>query len=92
MTVGRVEVGATLAPSMEQGSLRRQHSPSPNSGQGAGSVSRVPPPAPQPQGHLSPLPPLLQGTGHLPPWTGDASGLEEHYQSSGPPGRVSWGR
>lgn len=63
-TAGRAGTGATLAPSVEQGSLRVQHSPSPNSGQGVGSISRCPPPTPQPWGHLGrqgpvlPFPPL----------------------------------
>lgn len=51
-TAGRAGMGATLAPSVEQGSLRVQHSPSPNSGQGVSSISRCPPPTPQPRGHL----------------------------------------
>lgn len=99
-TAGMAGTGAALAPSMEQGSLRGQHSPSPNSGQGAGSVSRVPLTCPNSGGTragggpAATFPPSLPARRRASPHTqiGGARGLAGRYRSSGPPGRAGWGR
>lgn len=75
-----MEAGAALGPSMEQGSLRRQQSPSLNSGQGASSINRVHPLPPQPGrtwaggDQLPPFPPpSFQGIG-ISPHTAQGAG------------------
>lgn len=85
-TAGMAGTGAPLGPSVAQGSLRGQHSPSPDSAQRAGSLSRVSPTCTRILGapgrggdRLPPLSPFSpQGIPLLPRGSGGLTGVVVH--------------